>query len=191
MILGVRSVKGVLFRDYVRMLRAHKDTEAWRSRLLDEDLVYVDQRIDPQAWYPMATFERMGNAILACVANGELVPVRMWGRLSAAQLRQAEPMLVSPGDPVETLSRFHVLRQTYFDFAALEVLMLHDDEAEIAIAYHMGMPAEEAATMQTIGFFEGLLELAGARDVRGSLSSRSWAGDPRTTVRFRWTMPAR
>jgi hypothetical protein len=187
----VRRVKGVLFRDYVRMLRAHKDTAAWRARLAPDDLPYVEQRIDPEGWYPMATFERMGNAILACVANNELLPVRMWGRLSAAQLRVTEPMLVAPGDPIETLNRFHVLRQTYFDFDALHVLMLHDNEAEIAIAYYMGMPAEEAATMQTTGFFEGLLELAGAREVTSTLLSRSWAGDPRTIVQLRWVMPVR
>jgi hypothetical protein len=187
----VRRVKGVLFRDYVRMLRAHKDTAAWRARLAPEDLQFVEQKIDPTMWYPMATFERMGNAILAVIARDELLPVRLWGRLSAAQLRLTEPMLVEPGDPVETLNRFHVLRQTYFDFDALHILMLHADEAEIAIAYYMGMPAEEAATYQTMGFFEGLLELAGARDVSSTLTSRSWVGDARTIAQLRWMMPAR
>ena len=185
-----RQVKGVLFRDYVRMLRAWKDT-SWRVGLPAEDLAHVDARVDLEAWYPMATFERLGNAILASITRGELEPVRLWGRMSAAQLRADQPMLVAPGDPVETLNRFQVLRQTFFDFDAVVVRMLHDGEAQIEIAYHMGMPAEEAASMQTMGFFEGLLELAGARTIAASFRERSWAGDPRTLLDVRWTAPTR
>ena len=185
----MRQVRGVLFRDYVRMLRGYKDP-AWRQRLLPEDLVLVDARVDPGAWYPMATFERLGNTILACITRGELLPVRVWGRMSASQLVAAEPRLVAYGDPMETLSRFHVLRQTYFDFDALVVRMLHDDEAQIEIAFHMGMPAEEAASVQTMGFFEGLLELAGARAIDAALRERSWNGAARTVLALRWTAPS-
>jgi len=185
----VRHVKGVLFLDYVRMLRAQKSA-AWRARLLPDDLPFLDQRIDPSAWYPMATFERMGNAILEFIAGNQLFPVRMWGRLSASTLRAAHPMLLAPRNPVETLNRFRVLRETFFDFDALQVLMLHDGEAQIAIQYHMGMPAEEAASVQTQGFFEGLLELASARDIDSTFREKSWEGQPRTRLDLRWTPPA-
>lgn len=170
------------------MLRSKKAVD-WAARLPPEDVAYLGQQIGPNAWYPMATFERMGNEILRTVANGELFPVQLWGRYSAAQLRAAHPMLLAPDDPVESLNRFRVLRETFFDFSALEVLMLHDDEAHVAIGYHMGMPAEEAAAVQTMGFFEGLLELSGATDVRAKLTERSWAGDPRTLLVVKWVPP--
>lgn len=182
----MRQVKGVLFLDYVRMLKAHKGVE-WAAFLSADDLRYLDQQIDTTAWYPMETFERMGNAILRFVAGGQLLPVQMWGRFSAAQMRTAQPKLLAPGDPVETLHRFKVMRQTFFDFEALEILMVHDGEAQIAIRYHMGMPAEEAAAVQTMGFFEGLLEIAGAKDVKARLRAKSWAGDERTVLALNWT----
>lgn len=185
----MRQVRGVLFVDYVRMLRSQKAVD-WSVHLGPDDLPFLDMHIDPGKWYPMATFERMGNAILATVARGELFPVQLWGRYSAAQLRAANPTLLAPGDPPETLSRFRVLRQTFFDFDALEVPLLHDDEAHVVVRYHMGMPAEEAAAYQTMGFFEGLLELAGARDVRAAFQDRSWEGAPRTLLVIRWTPPA-
>jgi hypothetical protein len=187
MMRPVRQVKGVLFRDYVRMLRTKKGLGA--SELLPEDHALVQSSIDPAGWYPMASFERMGNAILRHIANNELFPVQMWGRFSAKQLRTANPVLLAPNDPVETLTRFRVLRETFFDFEAIEVLMLHDGEAELAVMYHMGMPAEEAAAIQTMGFFEGLLELANARDIVARFKARSWAGDPRTILVLRWTSP--
>lgn len=183
--VAVRHVKGHLFVDYVRMLRGHKNVD-WSADLPPEDLALLRARIDLGAWYPMGAFERMGNLILLTVAHGDLAAVRMWGRYSVDQLRAANPMLVSPGDPIETLNRFRVMRATFFDFDAVEVPMLHDDEAHVVVHYHMGMPAEEAATWQTLGFFERLLEVAGARDIEATIRERSWAGDARTLITLHW-----
>jgi hypothetical protein len=184
----MRNVRGVLFLDYVRMLKAQKGVE-WDQVLPADDLPYLRETIDTTAWYPMATFERMGNAILKYVAGDSLRPVQLWGRFSAAQLRTAHPMLLARKDPCETLTRFRVMRETFFDFQALDVLMLHDGEAQIAIHYYMGMPAEEAASYQTMGFFEGLLDLAGAQEIRAAFRAKSWQDAPRTLLDLRWTSP--
>jgi hypothetical protein len=185
-----RHVRGVLFVDYVRMLRSQKGVD-WTQFLPPEDLIFLATKIDPDAWYPMATFERMGNQILRTTARGELFPVQLWGRYSASQLRAAHPMLLAPNDPVETLNRFRVMRETFFDFPALSVPLLHDDEANIVIHYHMGVQAERAASHQTMGFFEGLLELAGARELDAKFREQSWNGDPRTLMVVRWKPPGR
>lgn len=186
----MRQVRGLLFLDYVRMLRSQKSVTDWRVHgLTTDDIGYLNQKIDLTAWYPMATFERMGNAILATVARGEMFPVRMWGRYSANQLVTANPLLLAKDDPPETLARFRVLRDTYFDFTALEIPLLHMDEAQIVIRYYMGMPAEEAAAYQTMGFFEGLLELCGVKEIDAVFRERSWTGDPRTLMVLRWKPP--
>jgi hypothetical protein len=179
------SVKGVLFADYVRMIRAHKSVD-WTRWLTDDDFPYLAQRIMPDDWYPMESFERMGNGILVVVANNDLQLVRVWGRLSVDQLRSNNPMLVAEGDPVETLTRFRILRSTFFDFEALELPLLLDDEAQVAIDYHMGPRAEEAASHQTMGFFERLLEMAGAGHIHAKFSSRTWAGDNQTLLDLSW-----
>ncbi len=167
------------------MLRACKSAD-FRSHLTPEDLPYLQTRIDPTEWYPMATFERLGNAILHFVANDELFPVQLWGRYSAPLLHRANPALVVPGDALETLKRFGKLRETYFDFPAFDALMLDPEAAHIVIHYYMGMPAEEAAAYQAMGFFEGLLPLAGADQVHAEFRERSWTGDARTLLVLRW-----
>jgi len=184
----VGNVRGVLFVDYVRMMRRTKQVD-WAALLDAADLTYLQMQIDPDAWYPMETFERLGDQILAHVAQGQLPMVRAWGRHSAAQLRAAHPTLLEPGDPVETMRRFHVMRSTFFDFEALQIAMLYPGEADLVIGYHMGPVAEEAASFQTLGFFEGLLELAGATTITGTFRERSWAGDARTCAELRWTVP--
>jgi hypothetical protein len=137
----------------------------------------------------METFERLGNAILAEVAHDDLQAVRMWGRFSVDALRFALPALVNESDPSDTLMRFRVLRSTYFDFDALEVPMLTDGEAQIVIRYGMGNVAEEAASYQTMGFFERLLEVARATEVTAEFDEASWNGDARTLLHLTWVPP--
>ncbi len=184
----LRNVKGVLFADYVRMLRSHKGID-WRTRLPAQDLPFLQQHVTPDAWYPMDTFERFGNAILEHVARGSLDAVRVWGRFSVDQLRAVHPQLVAPRDPVETLTRFRILRSTFFDFEAIAIPLLHEDEARVTIDYGMGMPAEEAASFQTMGFFERILEVSGAAPgVTAKFLQRSWIGDPDTVLELSWRM---
>lgn len=180
-------MKGILFADYVRMVRSHKGVD-WSGQLAPEDLPFLESKIDPAKWYPMASFERLGNAILKFVANDDLRAVHMWGRFSADQLRAVHPMLVEAGNAVETLSRFRVMRATFFDFEAIEIPMLTDDEAHVTMGYHMGKVAEEAASLQTLGFFERQLELAGAKEVGSRWLLRAWAGDDESLLQLNWTM---
>ncbi len=180
-----RNVRGTLFRDYIRMVRSVKGVD-WSKELDPLEFSYVGCRIDPMGWYPMDVFERMGNVILRVVAQNDVLAVRMWGRSSVGALCAASPELVAPGDPIETLMRMRVLRSTFFDFEALTIPTLLDDEAEIVISYGMGPVAEEAASFQTMGVFERLLELASAKNVRAAFAERAWAGDARTLLQLRW-----
>jgi hypothetical protein len=183
-----RKVRGSLFLDYVRMIRGQKSI-AWENHLEPEDLAAIAMKIDPDGFYPMATFERLGNAILREVGHGDVESVRMWGRISVDALRAKYPSLVAQGDPVDTLRRFSVMRGTFFDFEAVSVHSLHEEHAIIGIHYYMGPFAEEAASHQTMGFFERLLELGGAEGVSARFLSRSWTGDESTKLELHWKTP--
>lgn len=183
--MSARHVKGTLFVDYVRMLKVRKDVD-WSQRLHPGDLRYLTERIQPNDWYPMETFERMGLAILNAIADGDLELVRGFGKLSVDWLANSFPELVARDDPRETLMRFHVMRKSFFDFAALDVTRITDGAATIRINYRMGDIAEEAASFQTMGVFERLLEVGGARLVHASFVSERWAGAPDTVLELRW-----
>ena len=166
-----RHVRGSLFIDYVRMLRAHKGVD-WTRHLVTADLAYLDQQIDLGAWYPMASFERMGNAILVEIAGNSLDAVAMWGKITVTQLRALYPGIVAEGDPLETLGRFRVMHSTFFDFEAFTFTEARLGNASIQIQYFMGDTAEEAAAHQAMGFFEAVLSASGATSVWASFSQR-------------------
>jgi hypothetical protein len=167
------------------MLRIRGDVD-WSRHLQPVDLGYLVQRIDPDTWYPMETFERMGVAIFTEIAGGSLESVRLFGRASVDWLCRSYGNLVAPGDPRDSMMRFHVLRRSFFDYTALEIDALSDGEASVLVNYGMGPVAEEAASWQTLGFFERLLEVAGATDVKAWFGSRAWRDDLVTTLELRW-----
>ena len=185
-----RQVRGMLFVDYVRMIRGRKDVD-WLPYLDGADLAYLSQPIDPAGWYPMETFERLGVAILKEIAHGQQEGVRMWGRFQVLTSRKQFPELVAEGSPRETVMRFRTLSRGFFDYDAVTVAEALDDSARVHVQYAMGAEAEEAACNQTLGFFEQLVERAGGTEVRGEFVQRSWAGADRTAIDLRWRPPGR
>jgi hypothetical protein len=179
------QVRGSLFLDYVRMLKSRHEVD-WSQHLEPDDLGYLKARVDIEAWYPMAVFERMGIAILDVIARGDLGAVRAWGKGTVPSLVALHPNLLVENDPRESLMRFHVLRQTFFDFEAASVTRLDDRHVRVQIGYGMSPVAEEAASYQTMGFLEGLVELAGGEDVKARFVEKAWRGAGTTTLVVSW-----
>ena len=168
------------------MLRRNKDVD-WSQILEPEDLPYLLRRVEPDNWYPMATFERFGVAILTHIDGASLDAVRLWGRFSVSEFVQTHPGLIAADHPVESLMRLKVLRATLFDFPAFTLPMLVEGHAYVDIRYEMGPVAEEAACNQTMGFCEGVLSLSGATNVDARFTARSWLGGAhKTRVELTW-----
>ena len=178
-------VRGDLFVDYVRMIKSRKDID-WSKYLLPDDMRFLNETIINSEWYPFDTFERMGVGIITEYADKDMQTVRLWGRTQVHDLIQTHKDLVCEGDAAETLMRYHVLRKTFFNFSAVDLAGVNDGYAKFRISYNMSRLAEEAATYQTLGFFEGLLTLSGATDIRYKFTSRLWEGDAYTILEMQW-----
>jgi len=179
------KVKGGLFVDYVRMLKKKKGVD-WSKYLLPRDLLFLEQQILPSEWYPYETFERMGVAVLQEVAAGNLEAVLAFGQVSLDEMARAFSNLVCKGDPRESLMRFEVLRNSFFNFNAVTIETISAYYAKLRIEYSMSRIAEEAASHQAAGFFIQLLRLSGAKEIEYRFASKSWAGDPTTILELKW-----
>lgn len=172
------------------MIRRRKDVD-WTGQLRVEDLALVQQHISPDTWYPMASFERLGLAILGNFEGAGLDAVRLWGSYSAHQFVRDHAVLLADGDPVETMMRLKVQRATLFDFSAFDIPTLTEGHAVVTMSYGMGATAEEAACHQTLGFCESVVALAGARNVHAALGELSWLGARHTSLLLDWDPPRR
>ncbi len=180
-----RLVRGDLFVDYVRMIKSKKDVD-WSRYLLPDDMGFIKETIIDSEWYPFDTFERMGIGIITEYADKNVQTVRLWGRAQVHDLIKTHKDLVCVWDAAETLMRYHVLRKSFFNFSAVDLVSVTDGYAKLRISYNMSRLAEEAATYQTLGFFEGLLTLSGAKDIRFQFTSRQWEGDSYTVLELEW-----
>lgn len=153
------------------------------------DYDYVRRQVDPDGWYPMEVFERLGEAILAHNEGASLDAVRMWGHASVAAVVQTHPTLIAPRDPLESLMRLKVMRDSMFDFPAFDIPEACLGHAKMHVSYRMGPVAEEAACYQTLGFCEGVVSLAGGSRIHAQFVARSWQGDPGTLISLEWTDP--
>jgi hypothetical protein len=171
------------------MIRGHKAID-WSKYLQDDDSALLVRAIDPEGWYPMETFERFGLGIIREVAGGQLAAVQMWGRFQVELVREANPTLIAAGDPRGTFMRFRSLQRGFFDYDAVDVDEVLDNEAIVSIRYGMAMEAERAACHQTLGFCARMTELAGGQDVRAEMMLHSWDGVPRTIIAVRWADPS-
>src|SRR5688572_3390567 len=101
MVDASHKVRGVLFLDYVRIVKRQRAIES--ARLLPEDRLLLDAKIDPGSWYPMETFERLGLAILDGFTGDSPEPIRMFGRFQINGILAQFPELLVPKHPRDTL----------------------------------------------------------------------------------------
>jgi len=180
-----KRVKGVFFIDYVRMMRRRPDIE-WSKYLRPEDQRFLTERIEDSEWYPFEAFERMGLAIITEIAGGDFEGPYLWGRASVDGLSAIHESLVCHDDPMVSLMRFQVLRTSFFNFDPVVFESITGNRAIMKIEYGMCGIAEHAATGQTLGYFERILELSGACNVQHRYLGRIWEGDPITRLAMTW-----
>ena len=175
-----RNVRGVLFIDYVKMLRRQKAVVRAQRFLEPEDERYLTEHLELDGWYPMETFERLGLAILAEVVGAEVDAIRLWGRQQLAALLTFFPDLSAACDPRDAVMRFQAFMRSLFSFPCVNLESVDDESAIVTIDFGMSPQAEAAASWQAVGFFEELVTSSGGRGVRSELV------DGRATLR--WTL---
>ncbi|HUT54460.1 MAG TPA: response regulator [bacterium] len=180
------QVKGVLFRDYVRMIRKRKDVD-WGPHLTDDDRELLSQLILPASWYPMESYQRMGAAIYREVAHGDPGTARAWGRAGMEELASLYVgHLIKKGSPRETLENFKAIHRRFFDFEGFDIDVVGDNHIYVIVEPEFGPYEVEGYSTQMLGSFERLFELAGAAGLKAEFRNRSWEGAGKTVIELKW-----
>ncbi len=119
------------------MLRANKGFD-YSGYLDASDVHHLNSRIDEHGWYPMESFERLGLAILGEIIRGDLEMTKVWGHTTVELLSARYPELVEHSDPTETIRRFKVLQNSFFNFYPLQIREQLETEVRVQIAFGHG-----------------------------------------------------
>lgn len=180
-----KHVKGVLFLDYVRMIRKRKEVD-WDRYLTAEDRDVLARMILPSQWYPLETYQRCGVAVLHEIAAGDVQVVRSWGRQSMDELIKIYKNLIKSDDALDSLKKFQVLRSRFFDFEAVQVKPGEGKKVEIKVDTSFGGVADEAYAYQMLGSFERFLELSGAKNIQHRFLQKAWEGAADSVIELGW-----
>ncbi|MFT3837752.1 MAG: response regulator [Myxococcaceae bacterium] len=162
----MRAVRGVLFIDYVKMLRGIGAHES--AQLKPEDVAFFGGHLDPMAWYPMESFERFGVLLLDQLVGTETDSIRLWGRSMIARMLRRFPQLKAGKGPRGAIEMMRQLLNELFQYECVVVESVSDTGASVRVRYGMNPRAEDAAVWQTMGFFEELLTSNGAHNALGA-----------------------
>lgn len=182
-----RHVRGLLLLPVVRALRDLR-TRGGAAGLEAVDRSLLDERLAEDGWYPMEAIERLGLHVVAEKAGGDRETVRHWGRETLAALVQWMPELLAGGDANESVVRAGAFVASLFDFPVLELESLSEGNALLRVDYGMRAEAEEMARCQTRGFFEALLQQAGATGFGSELNTST---DGAARLALKWVQARR
>ena len=180
------QVKGTLLMDYVRMLRSAKGKN-WSQWLTPADLEIIQSKILPSQWYPYETMQRIGLAIFKELANSDLNLVRAFGKFMARNLAKVYQQVIIAGDPISSVEKIVAIQRTLFKDTGSGGRIIERSEKrftfEITAEAGINQPeAAAAAGHQTAGVLEGIIELAGGKNVKTEIREKGEGFD----LRFSW-----
>ncbi len=180
-----KKVKGPVFIELVKMIKKDK-SGVYDTYLTKKDREIISQKLLPSTWYPYEIYKRCLQAVFEVVAKNDLEVAKEWGRAACQTVMTGiYANVVKNCDPFSFIKKYQTTYRNIYDFGKTEVVAegenqavytLSDFDAQFALGYY---PIQ--------GWLERGLELCGAKNVKSEFVTKSWEGQPATSIRFSWT----
>ncbi len=183
-----RLVRGTNLASVLRVLRSRRrekplpELGAWEQDLLR-------RRVAPSTWYSLTVFDSLLQVVHRFVFDGSELAAQGMGRQHArTRIAQASEILVIPGDPLETLSRFPKRWGDQYNFGEVTVAPLPAREGEHGVRIRItGYPDMSACHGHSImGFTLELAEHAGAQGPQLQIEERPWMHNSVLSYTLTW-----
>ncbi len=180
-----RNVKGSIFIDVVKTIKKDK-SGVYDTYLTLEEWKILSQQIMPSTWYPYETYKTCLKAIFEIIAKNDFRVAKEWGRTSCQNIMPSiYSSVLKNCSPLSFLKKFETVYRSYYDFGNTEIV----EEGKTQAVYKLSeFDAQFTVIHYTIrGWIERGLELCGAKHVKSEFVTKSWEGQPFTSIRFTWT----
>ena len=181
----VRSVKGNLIIDYLKIIKANPD-KPWEQHLAPEDFEQIKQMILPSSWYPAEMFQRMGVAIFKLVSGEDYNVVRSFGRFLAERMCQEYPSIVAPGNPQSTLKRYVSIQSRFFSYQFIDTGEMGPGKFEVLFFSEPEDLGPRLLLEAVAGTAARLVELSGGKEVKISINESGKPGARANSFEVNW-----
>ena len=185
-------VKGSIFLNYVRIIRANKERD-WGKYLTDADLKLVFSEIMAHRWHPLDAYERIGYAIFQELAQGKMEIAWQWGRFAGEDIgKRYYHYLTRADDPLKCIEWTKLFVQQGYqfdqpDFQALKFETLGPNQVKILIQYDHPSKAFAPYVYQVAGTYERLVEINGGKEVKVDIVKKNIEGsNPCAEILVSW-----
>ncbi len=161
------QIKGTFILDFVKIIRSNRDGN-WDRWLEPEDWEIVNSQILPSNWYPLASWERIGNAVFKEAARGNLDLIRAYGPVMMKNLLNVYSHVLVKGDPAASIEKFEGIRRTFIKGLESNISITERAEGRVRLNIkHIYQDRDflEAFTHATAGNIEELVKQAGGMNV--------------------------
>ncbi len=139
----------------------------------------------PVAWFPLDVYDRLLDAAERTLGGGDgTLALEIGAATAARDLPTTHRLFMQSATPAMALTRIPQLWRTYHSRG--EVLISQVPAGGWRLEVRDLSPETYLHAMAMCGFYQKLLELAGARDVRVALLSSRGRGEERTVTSLRW-----
>lgn len=180
------NVKGTVFIDLVKIIKKDK-SGVYDKYLTNKDREIISPKMWPNGWYPYETYKHCLGAIFEVVAKKDLKVAKEWGRTTCqAVMTSTYKGLLKGCDPLSFIKQFETINRNLYDFGKTEIVT----EGENRALYKLSSFDAKFVLLYYIiqGWTERGLELSGAKKIKCEFVTKSWEGDPFTSMRFTWTL---
>ncbi|HVP28098.1 MAG TPA: hypothetical protein VMW35_02930 [Myxococcota bacterium] len=180
------KIKGTSLSQTVAALRALPDGAA---RLDPRLRRYLDggELVSVADWYPEEDQVGLLRPVVQHLGGGTDAWKQMGRAAATFDLRGVYKHFLRPGDPTATIRKMAVLWSSYHDTGRLAVILTAPCEVRFELVAYAAPSLEMCAI--NAGYFRGMLELAGAREIEIVHEDCTHSGHPSCTWRGKWVDP--
>ncbi|MDQ3035345.1 MAG: protein kinase [Myxococcota bacterium] len=185
---GEVELKGSLVIAALEHLETAHGSEGFaqiQEHLDPESRARIATVILPMAWLPMSLYEQLLRGAERVAGGGEGSTASSVGRATAdRELPTTHRLFMQTASPSAAAERIPQLYRLYHSRGEAKVLPTPGGGVRVEI--DCGAPESLPYAWAISGFWQRMLELTGAREVRSSVVSCRGRGDDRTAIALRW-----
>jgi hypothetical protein len=182
------KVKGIVFVDFVRTIRAAKDPRIFKY-LEEKDKEVISGVIFPSSWYPLDTFGRCLTALFDVIGNKKPENARMWGRVFGGKIFSGiykDIKFSNDSDILVALKGFALTSKSFFADSGLEMISSEGKKADFRITRVPENPATTIFFHVLAGSVEVYIEMAGGKNPRVGFTEKIAGGKKEVTYEAAW-----
>lgn len=181
----MRKVKGAAFMNFAKVIRADK-SGVYNKYLKEDDLELINRKIQPINWYPYDAYKRCFNAVFEVAGKNNPDNLKEWGRLYCEKiLNDFFKITIKQGNPLEYIKRIPVYIQNFYDFGNTTVTVENPQSAILELYDYD--PDFVPFYIFMHGWFQRVVELCGAQNVKCQFVEKSWVKKSnKTSYRITW-----